>query len=642
MVLFFKQKKIFRQLIIATFAGGLCLLSLCKNQNETVALSPFQNLNDSVKYVGREVCKGCHIEIYESFIQTGMGLSFGLATPAKSNATFDVTDIVFDSINNLYYKPFWRADSLIVAEYRLSGYDTIHYREEIINYIIGSGHHTNSHLILKNGYLYQAPITYYTQQGRWDLAPGFEGGFNSRFTRAIEGECVNCHNALTLQDNNSKNRFTHIPQGIDCERCHGPGELHVKLRTINENIDSLKPDYTIVHPGHLNREFQMDLCKRCHLQGISVLAENKYYTNFKPGMRLKDIMEVFLPVSDVGDKSFLMASHAERLEDSKCYTMSQMSCITCHNPHISVAQTPNISFNKKCISCHKTADKDDCSLSQTDRQSTNNSCIACHMPKSGAIDIPHVSITDHLIRIPDTREQIAGLTGQISKLQSFTSTTASDLDMAKGYLKFYEGFNRNKMYLDSANYYIERAKSNQERKQEIQIHLYYLKGEFGKLVTLAEKIQSNTISDPDNYFRIGEAYESLDEIAHAKAYFEKATRRQPENLDYLNRYGAILVKSGELTKARETFEKLIALMPDHIAGLCNLGIILVNLGEAEKGIAYLEKSIRLDSDYELAYLNLLDFYWRRYDKANAKKWLDRLTANMPQSQAVKEWTKALQ
>lgn len=66
-------------------------------------------------------------------------------------------------------------------EFRLAKGDTIHKRIESVAYIIGSGQHTNSHLININGYIYQAPITFYTQKnnGTWlrewkvDSAPVF-------------------------------------------------------------------------------------------------------------------------------------------------------------------------------------------------------------------------------------------------------------------------------------------------------------------------------------------------------------------------------------------------------------------------------------------------------------------------------------
>jgi hypothetical protein len=52
----------------------------------------------------------------------------------------------------------------------LAGKDTVHQRFEKVSYIVGSGQHTNSHIININGYLHQAPITFYTQKGKWDLS----------------------------------------------------------------------------------------------------------------------------------------------------------------------------------------------------------------------------------------------------------------------------------------------------------------------------------------------------------------------------------------------------------------------------------------------------------------------------------------
>jgi len=150
----------------------------------------YLNHNDTVAYVGSESCKACHLDKFETFMHTGMGESFGLATKQKSASIIDEHTLIFDSINNYYYKPFWRNDSLLVKEFRLKNKDTIYQRTEHIKYIIGSGHHTNSHIYENNGYLYQAPITFYTQKQIWDFAPGFSAGFNNRFDRLIGTECM--------------------------------------------------------------------------------------------------------------------------------------------------------------------------------------------------------------------------------------------------------------------------------------------------------------------------------------------------------------------------------------------------------------------------------------------------------------------
>ena len=47
-----------------------------------------------------------------------------------------------------------------------------------------------------------------------------------------------------------------------------------------------------------------------------------------------------------------MASHADRLQQSSCFQNSEMSCITCHDPHHSVKKPQNY-FNKmfSCLTC---------------------------------------------------------------------------------------------------------------------------------------------------------------------------------------------------------------------------------------------------------------------------------------------------
>ena len=154
------------------------------------------NHNPDVKYVGIEICASCHEDKHSTFIHTGMGLSFDSATREKSSAIFSTQHKVYDSNSDMYYYPYWLKNKLFIKEFRLSNQDTIHQLDVQINYIVGSGQHTNSHLFSEQGYLFQAPITFYVQEQKWDLAPGFENGNNARFSRILNSECVSCHNAM--------------------------------------------------------------------------------------------------------------------------------------------------------------------------------------------------------------------------------------------------------------------------------------------------------------------------------------------------------------------------------------------------------------------------------------------------------------
>ncbi|HET8962350.1 MAG TPA: hypothetical protein VFM99_00515, partial [Chitinophagales bacterium] len=104
-------------LIIAIIISLLSLLTFCTQNNTAGNLdSPYLNQSDTVQYVGMETCRTCHADKFETYIHTGMGMSFGIATRTKSDARFGEHDVVYDSIRNFYYKPFWKNDSLYVKE----------------------------------------------------------------------------------------------------------------------------------------------------------------------------------------------------------------------------------------------------------------------------------------------------------------------------------------------------------------------------------------------------------------------------------------------------------------------------------------------------------------------------------------------
>ena len=233
------------------FVFFLVIFFSCQ-RGEVSPYTEYLNHNDTVKYVGKEQCRMCHAEIYDSYINTGMGKSLHYATREHSAMVDVEIPVVYDSVKNLSYVPFFKNDSLYIKEYRLKGDDTTHLLIRKVDYKIGSGHHTNSHLFEINGYVHQIPYTYYTQDQIADLPPGFERGQNSRFSREIGLECMSCHNAFANHESESSNRYSSIPQGIDCERCHGPGEAHIKRKLAGEIIDTSKYiDYSIVNPSKL-------------------------------------------------------------------------------------------------------------------------------------------------------------------------------------------------------------------------------------------------------------------------------------------------------------------------------------------------------------------------------------------------------
>ena len=165
-------------LFLFTFLVSLSFFNCNSDISDTNSItkketSKYLNHGDSANYVGMNTCKLCHQSIYNSFIKTGMGKSFDLASKSKSSADFSKPDI-YDKIADLHYKSYWNKDSLYINEFRIQKNEPLYSRKEQVNFIIGSGQHTYSHLQINNGYLNQMPMTYYTQKKKWDLPPGFE------------------------------------------------------------------------------------------------------------------------------------------------------------------------------------------------------------------------------------------------------------------------------------------------------------------------------------------------------------------------------------------------------------------------------------------------------------------------------------
>lgn len=621
-------KKIFFTLPVAFF---LLLFSLC-NLTDSSNDTRYLNLADTVEYVGMQTCRKCHESIYQSYIKTGMGQSFHAATKEKSAADFD-GNVVYDSISNFYYRPFWRNDSMYVEEFRLEGKDTVFSRAEHVSYIVGSGQHTNSHLCNFNGYLFQAPATFYTQQRKWDMAPGFEGGFNSRFSRVIGLECMTCHNGLPQFEKSSVNKFQSVPTGIDCERCHGAGEAHVKLKQAGVNIDTAKHiDYSIVNPAKLSRELQMSLCQRCHLQGLAVLKEGKDFDDFKPGMHLSEVWNVFLPETEESKNKFIMASQAERLVKSRCYAEAELSCITCHNPHVSVKETAMNVFNDKCKSCHNSSSV--CTEPETTRKQENDNCSGCHMPKSGSIDIPHVFITDHFIRIPEKGKmldstEVEGVK-QYLQLKCYTDKNPSPQTMAQAYLSFYEKFSAREYLLDSAARYLFLLKGDTPMPG-ILIHYYFLREDFDNLLGHANKIPRESITEPWTLYRIGEANYMLGFFQPACDYFSAACSILPFNMDFQNKLAASLMQLNRYGEAKKVYHKILAEQPKYEPAWSNLGFLYLRENNFRQAEECINKALTLNPDYELALMNKATLYFYTRNTSEAKNILKEILRKNPQN-----------
>lgn len=627
-------------IVAVTLPGFYC--SSPESENAvTDAGSPWHNVYDTtIKYVGMEKCRTCHENVYQTFIQTGMGQSYDRATPQKSAADFTpLHALVYDKDLDFYYKPYFHNDSLYIMEFRLDGKDTVHKRVQKIDYIIGSGQHTNSHIFSTNDYLYQAPITFYTQKKQWDLAPGFEKGASSRFSRLIELECMSCHNGLPEFVHNSQNKYLTIKHGIDCERCHGPGELHVKEKTAGNIVDTSKgPDYTIVNPRRLSTDLQNNICQRCHLQGIAVLNDGKTFFDFRPGMKLSEVMNVFMPQYEGAQDKMIMASHVERMKKSDCYvTSGKMSCITCHKPHVSVKFTPRTQYINACSSCHGGNNQPHCTEDIKIRQAKNDDCITCHMPRNGSIDIPHVAVTDHYIRKRPMDDSTRGKITAFLGLKSFNNDNPDAITTARAFMEFYERYNPNKGLIDSALNYLSKQKEDEANKKQNRdyIRAYFLLNDYNSVVRYAEGLQPEAITDAWAAYRIGEGYYQLGQPDKALPWYHRAATIWPYALDFQSKYGICLLSLRKIEEAKKVFTFILSENPDYVTANTNLGFIYMQQGNSVMAYDLLRKANSLDPDHEQTLINLAVWYHANAQDDKAKKSLQHLVKKHPQNQQAK-------
>ncbi len=617
--------------IIATVIA----LSQCNRQPQQKNDSQsYLNHSDTVKYVGIEACRLCHSDIHQTFVKTGMGASFGIADTAKSIARLQTNSFIHDIHSGFFYHPFWQNDSLKLKEYRLQNGDTAYQRVQAINYVVGSGQHTNSHIYELNNYLFQAPFTWYSQEGKLDLPPGYENGSNVRFSRIIGLECMSCHNAMPVSFvKGSENKFGNISLGIDCERCHGPGEAHVKKVMAGNLTDtSTAVDYSIVNPKKLSVDLQFELCQRCHLQGNAVLAENRSFFDFKPGMKLNEVMDIYLPRYSHADDKFIMASHVDRFKQSKCFIAGKgkFNCISCHNPHVSVKETRTTQFNSSCGKCHSISKADlDCKADLIELKKTDFNCVQCHMPSSGSVDIPHVTVHDHFIRKPTKKVDTTGI-GHFLGLQAVNNRKPGNRSKALAYMQQYERFEDKLYYLDSALVFLQKLNTQKKDHFRLWIQYYFLARDYQRMIEMVRQkglektlvdLNEESYSNNDAWaaYRIGEAFSAQSNYRQALDFYQQAVELAPFVMDFRNKQASCYIRLRDIDKAKNILTYVLKELPIHKEALNNMGYCFLLEEETEEAKKYFDRALQIDSDYELAWLNLANAHILMEDYTMAEK-----------------------
>ena len=366
-------------------------------------------------YVSDQTCAECHSDLMDSYHHVGMSRSF--ARPGPETIIEDLDALPFyHEASDRYYQMQARDGDYYVRRFQLDE-DGQPYNEleEKIDFIMGSGSNVRSYFYQTDvGELYQVPHAWYPRQNAWGMSPGYEAAGHSGFTRQITQDCMFCHNAYPDMPVGSDHvgqphRFpSQLPSGLGCQRCHGPGAVHLEVAhdpfaTVEQLRDS------IVNPGRLDPQLRDDVCLQCHLQPDSqimslVRRTDRGMFSYRPGEPLAEYLTPIDHSLGQGQEDrFQINHHPYRLFQSRCYLESdgQMSCLTCHDPHVKVpVDQRSAHYRAACLSCHQLEQCDIASMqvSGDETAAADVDCVNCHMVRRRTQDVVEVLMTDHLIR----------------------------------------------------------------------------------------------------------------------------------------------------------------------------------------------------------------------------------------------------
>jgi predicted CXXCH cytochrome family protein len=539
------------------------------------------------RYVDTSVCADCHPAIAETYQRTGMGRSF--RRPTTSTTIGDKANSVsyYHKASDSYFTMIEREGRFYQRRHQIGfdGKETNSIEKEI-HYVVGSGNHVRSflHRTSRNT-LVELPLAWYAEKaGVWAMNPGYDRPDHLGFTRAITYGCMFCHNGIPEIPAESRQSGAEpvfperLPEGIDCQRCHGPGGKHVELAGSAAGVEDVRQ--AIVNPARLSADRQIEVCMQCHLETTSFRLPNSIVRfdrspfSYRPGEPLADFMLHFDEAPGSGhDDKFEIAGAAYRLRRSACFMQSEgrLGCTTCHNPHdIPRGEQAAAHYTAVCKQCHGTAfDK----LIAGGQHTKSGDCLGCHMPKRRTDDVVHTVMTDHYIQ---RRKPARDLSAPIVERRT------TDENAYRGQVVLY---------------YPPSIPAGPDRDLYLAVAQVSHKSNLSSgIQDLTSAIEKHRPARMEFYLHLADAWKDSGKIDQALPLYEDAVRREPNSLIALQRLGFALRSAGRPAAAADALKRALAVDARDAASWHQLGLVYLDQGARSEAQSAFQKAIDLDPD----------------------------------------------
>lgn len=331
-------------------------------------------------FAGSRTCAECHPDVYREH--------------AESHHAHALHDLAEFERRQPLPDPRWIPDPDLPASYRITKREAVlgieaqtgpasHWQP--VRWAFGSGNQGMTPVgALPDGRFVESALSFYRRSG-WDFTPGFLAHrpaerqampTGDAFSARDAFDCFDCH-ATGVRRSEQGLILEGARYGVQCERCHGAGETHVRQARAGQ------PRGNVSIPGPSARRL-VSFCATCHRSqppaGVALNAP---------------AVVRFAPVG---------------FQRSRCYLASNdtFSCVSCHNPHRDASRDPGF-YRAVCTSCHGGRPQ-----WASCPEKPQGNCISCHMPKQ--IVQRNTIFTDHWIRVVRRSKRTArGLPPQIPR-----------------------------------------------------------------------------------------------------------------------------------------------------------------------------------------------------------------------------------